>query len=347
MPEAYTNIPLASISPGMTIESVYYLIEVQEKITRTGKPYCDLKIRDKSGMRIAKLWEAFEGFESRSYVFIRGHVDEYAGAAQMVAKEVTNIDESEIDINDFMVMVDNIGEYRNMFRDYVEQLTDPTIKAFIQTIFTERFKKMFFDAPASEGARYGAVGGALMQSCRVAAAAEQMAYSYDLDTKSKELLLATSFISNSGKVYAYSTVDHIPMMTLKGSLFGDSAISYQKIIIAIVNLRQDTKKACKLAGVEDEGWKPDENIILHLTHLVLSSRSGNIDPASRGEKMSSVLPQTLESMILSQCFLSDERAALAYDAIKSCELGHSDPNDPFTPYDFATRRRYLKPLAEE
>jgi len=344
MSEPYNNTPLASVTTGMPLESAYYLVEVSEKLTKGGKPYCDLKLRDKTGMRIAKYWNSFEGFSSCSYVFVKGHVDEFMGAAQIIVKEIVNIKEEEIEVKDFMMIVENIGEYRRTFEDYASQLTNPTIQAMFKTIFLDKFKESFFNSPASEGSRYGAVGGALMQSCRVALAAEQMAYSYDLDKNSRELLLAASFISNAGKVYSYELRDHIPMTTLKGSLYGDPAMAYQKVILAIVRLKQDPDKAKELAGVDKEKeWKPDDDVIIQLTHLILSSRSGNIDPSNKDERMSAVLPQTIEAMILSQCFLSDDRAALAYDSIKSSELGHSDPNDPFTPYDFGTRRRYLKP----
>ena len=344
MSESYKNVPLASVSPGMVVESVYYLVEVSEKTTRQGKPYCDLKIRDKTGMRIAKYWNAFDGFKSCSYVFVKGHVDEYAGAAQVVAKEIVNIDESEIDIEDFMMIVDGIEEYKSTFDDYASQLTNPTIKAVFKTIFADKFKESFLTAPASEGARYGASGGALMQSCRVACAAEQMAYSYNIEKAKKELLIAASFIANSGKVFSYELRDFIPMVTLKGSLYGDPAMAYQKIIFAIIKLKQNPAQAKKLAEVkEEEEWSLNDDIVIQLTHLVLSSKSGSTDPASKGERTSSVLPQTFEAMILSQCFLSDDRAALAFDSIKSCELGNSDPNDPFTPYDFGTKRRYVKP----
>lgn len=339
---AYKNEPLASIVPGMTIESAYYLCEAAEKITKTGKPYCDLKLRDKTGCRTAKYWEPLDGFETCSYVFIRGNSQEYAGATNIIVKEIHNINKEEINISDFIVVVENIKEYKSTFEDYMQQISNPTLKAMLGAIFIDKFKEQFMDAPASEGARYGAIGGALMQACRVASAAEQMAYSYDLNSLSKELLIAASLIANSGKVYAYELIDHIPTLTIKGALYGDFALSYQKIILALIKLKQDKKTAAELAGKED-GWELDEDIILQLTHLVLSSRSGNVDPGNKDERLGAVLPQSLEAMILSQCYMSDERSAAAHDAIKATELMNSDPNDPFTPWDFSTKRRFLKP----
>ena len=81
----------------------------------------------------------------------------------------------------------------------------------------------------------------------------------------------------------------------------------------------------------------DEDIVLQLTHMVLSSRSGNVDPGDRDERLGAVLPQSIEAMILSQAYMSDARASSAYDAIKSTELMNSDPNDPFTPWDFGSK----------
>ena len=341
--ESYKNAPLASLVPGMTIESVYYLCEAAEKVARTGKPYCDLKLRDKTGCRTAKYWSPLEGFETCSYVFVRGNTQEYAGATNLVVKEIVNINEDDVDMNDFLVVVDNIREYQNTFLDYINQITNPTLKAIIGAIFTDKFQEQFMEAPASEGSRYGALGGAIMQTCRVAAAAEQMSYSYDLSSDSKEMLIASSLISNSGKVYAYELVDHIPTLTIKGALYGEFALAYQKVILALIKLKQDKTSAAKLAGVPEGDWVLDEDIVLQLTHLVLSSRSGNIDPGNRDERLGAVLPQSIEAMILSQCYMSDERAAAAYDAIKSTELMNSDPNDPFTPWDYGTRRRFLKP----
>jgi len=341
----YNNTPLATIVPGMTIESAYYLCEASEKLTKTGKPYCDLKLRDKTGARIAKYWSAFEGFETCSYVFIKGHSQEYGGATNIIAKEIVNINEDDVDIDDFVLVVDNIDEYKSTFDDAASQINNPTLKAIFKAVFTDKIKELFFNTPASEGARYGSMGGALMQSCRVSAAAEQMAYVYNLKDISKELLIAASFISNSGKIYAFDLVDHIPTVTLKGSLYGDVSLSYNRLMLGIINLKQNPKKCKSYAGIpeEDDSWSLDEDIILQLTHLILSSRSGNINPGNKDERMGATLPQSLESMILSQCFLSDDRVAQTYDAIKATELANCDPNDPFTPWDFSTRRRFLKP----
>jgi 23S rRNA maturation-related 3'-5' exoribonuclease YhaM len=341
--KSYNNEPIASLVPGMTIESVYYLCEAAEKTARTGKPYCDLKLRDKTGCRTAKYWNSLEGFESCSYVFIQGHTQEYAGATNLVVKEIVNVNEDDVNMDDFLVVVENLREYESTFNDYLAQLENPTIKAVTNAIFTDKFKAQFLESPASEGARYGAVGGALMQACRVAAASEQLAYSYDLPDLSREILIACSLISNAGKVYAYELVDHVPTLTIKGALYGDFALAYQKVILALIKLKQDKKTAAKLAGVEEAKWVLDEDIVLQLTHLVLSSRSGNVDPGNKDERKGSILPQSIEAMILSQSYMSDERAASAFDSIKSTALMNNDPNDPFTPWDFETRRRFLKP----
>ena len=343
MSSTYKNVPLATVTIGMTIESVYYLCEASEKQTKGGKPYCDLKLRDKTGARIAKYWNALEGFSTCSYVYIKEYSQDYNGTPNIIVQEVINIDESETDIEDFMVTVDNINDYKATFEDAQKEINNPTLKALFGIIFSGKTKELFFDAPFSEGARYGAIGGALMQSCRVAGAIEQMAYSYDLSDFSRELLIAASFIANSGKIIAFDLVDHVPVSTIKGSLYGDSALSYQRIILSIVKLKQDPKKAIELAGVSDDKWNLDEDVILQLTHLILSSRNGGVDAGNKDEKLGAVLPQSLEAMILSQCFLSDERAAATYDAIKAMEVSNPDPNDPFTPYDFHTRRKFLKP----
>jgi 23S rRNA maturation-related 3'-5' exoribonuclease YhaM len=341
--EIYNNEPLASLVPGMSIESAYYLCEVAEKMTKTGKPYCDLKLRDKTGCRVAKYWNPLEGFESCSYVYVRGNTQEYAGATNIIVNDIININKDQINVEDFVVIVDNIKEYESTFEDYINQIKNPTLKAIIGVIFTDKFKEQFFNSPASEGSRYGAIGGALMQSCRVAAASEQLAYSYDLSSISKELLIAAALISNSGKVYAYELIENIPTLTIKGALYGDFALAYQKIILALIKLKQDKKTAAELSGVLESEWSLDEDIILQLTHMVLSSRSGNIEPGNKDEKKGSILPQSIEAMILSQSFLSDERAAFAYDSIKSTEFSNNDINDPFTPWDFNTKRRFLKP----
>lgn len=338
-----SNVPLRTLVDDMKVMSVYYLKEAHEKIARNKQPYCDLVLRDRSGETTARLWGALGSLVPFSYVLVEGHTETYLDSLRLIVDKIGNVEEEQVDVRrDFVEETPDLPNKRKRLNEFVKQISEPTLRALTRGVFTERFTEQFSTVPASEGARDGVVGGTLTQSLRILDAVSYFISTYLCSDDSRhELALVGALLSNTGKVIAYDFVDNVPVITLKGRLFGDVALSYQRLIMVITSLKQRPQQAVELAGT-GEGWLLDEDVLLRLTHVILSSRSAAVNPGYVEERRCVVLPQSLEAVVVSQAYLADEQGSDVYDVIKATELNDNVPDDPLTPYDSRTKRRFLK-----
>jgi 23S rRNA maturation-related 3'-5' exoribonuclease YhaM len=329
--EKLPNVPIASLKEGMKVSSVYYLCEASEKKTKDNRPYCDFKVRDKSGVHSARLWGPLNGLRCFSYVAVQGFVEVYNSVTRLIIEKIMNVEPTQINEDDFIRVIDNLEICKETLKKTLERLTVPTLKTLVANVFSDSFTEQFCRAPASEGTRYGAVGGTLLQVCRVMSLAENLVKEHGLSDEQAELIVAGVLLANTGKVVAYDFVDNMPVQTIKGTLYGEVALSYQRLIMILMKIKQDKKEPVVL----------DDELVMRLVHVVLSSRSATVFPFSTVERRCVVIPQSVEAVVVSQAYFTDEHVTDVTDFIGASETT-SPVEDPFTVYDTKTRRHYLK-----
>ena len=77
---------------GDSIEDAYLVVDKQLRANRNGNLYLQLDLRDRTGTISARMWNAgehlFRSFETGDFVFIKGKVQLFQGALQMILSHV-------------------------------------------------------------------------------------------------------------------------------------------------------------------------------------------------------------------------------------------------------------------
>src|SRR5215831_1178373 len=91
---------------GETIEEVYLLADKQLRANRNAALYLLVELRDRTGAISARMWNVTEESVAHvnpgDYVHIRGKVQLYQGALQMIVSHVQPIPSERLDVTDFI-----------------------------------------------------------------------------------------------------------------------------------------------------------------------------------------------------------------------------------------------------
>ena len=76
------------LNNGDNVDDVFLVVQKQTRANRQGNPYLFLELRDRTGSIDARLWNIPEnsalGFNEGDYVHVRGKVQVFQGALQMI-----------------------------------------------------------------------------------------------------------------------------------------------------------------------------------------------------------------------------------------------------------------------
>src|SRR5580692_7533317 len=93
------------MADGDAIEEVYLTTDKQLRANRNGNLYLQLELRDRTGAISARLWNAgehlFRSFESGDFLLVKGKVQLFQGALQMILNHLEKITAERIDLADF------------------------------------------------------------------------------------------------------------------------------------------------------------------------------------------------------------------------------------------------------
>src|SRR6266851_8257422 len=94
------------LADGDTIEEIYLATDKQLRANRNGNLYLQLDLRDRTGSVSARLWNAgeslFRSFDSGDFVLVKGKVQLFQGALQMILSHVERVAEQRVDLGDFL-----------------------------------------------------------------------------------------------------------------------------------------------------------------------------------------------------------------------------------------------------
>src|SRR2546428_4889040 len=94
------------MTDGESLDEVYLVTDKQLRANRNGNLYLQLELRDRSGSISARLWNAgehlFRSFEVGDFLHVRGKVQLFQGALQMILSQLDRIEAEKIDLADFL-----------------------------------------------------------------------------------------------------------------------------------------------------------------------------------------------------------------------------------------------------
>src|SRR5712692_9072823 len=97
---------IQQLADGDTVEDVYLITDKQLRANRNGNLYLQIELRDRSGLISARLWNAgenlFRMFEVGDFLFVRGKVQLFQGALQVILNHIERAETEKVDLADFL-----------------------------------------------------------------------------------------------------------------------------------------------------------------------------------------------------------------------------------------------------
>ncbi len=296
------------------------------KTTTKGSVYLDMKLADRDGEIIAKLWDyqpLLHGeFETETLVKVRGEISKFAGADQLKINKIRPVDASDnVDISDFVPVADYSGEFMyNQIQDKVNAFEDEDLKRLVLHMYAQR-KEQLLTWPAAYRLHHAVRGGLLMHTLSIVRLCEGVCKVYPF--VNKDLLITGAILHDIAKTdeYEVSETGIASGYTVEGNLIGHLV---------------------KGAMLVDEAAKeldiPREKAML-VEHMLISHHG---EP----EFGAAVRPMFLEAELLSELDLMDARVYQIAHAIENLEKGEFSSRlwalDDRKVYNFSEKEKDIK-----
>ncbi len=200
---------IRELQAGSRISGVYLCKFKQSATTKTGKPYDNVILMDKTGAVNAKVWDpdspAIENFEALDYISIMGDITSYNGALQVAIRRARVADEGEYDPSDFVPTSEKSID--NMYAEllsFVGSIENKYLKRVLDDFFQDKnFAHRFKQASAAKTIHHGFVGGLLEHTLSVTKLCEYYAKAYPF--LQRDLLLSAAMLHDIGKLKELSS----------------------------------------------------------------------------------------------------------------------------------------------
>src|SRR5690349_23946253 len=94
------------MTDGETVEDVYLVSDKQLRANRNGNLFLQLELRDRTGSISARLWNAgenlFRSFEAGDFLSVKGKVQLFQGALQMILSHLDRVEAEKVELTDFL-----------------------------------------------------------------------------------------------------------------------------------------------------------------------------------------------------------------------------------------------------
>jgi 3'-5' exoribonuclease len=314
------------MSDGDTVEEVYLITDKQLRANRNGNLYLQVELRDRTGSISARLWNAgeqlFRSFDTGDFLMVRGKVQLFQGALQMILSHVVRVESEKVNLSDFLPHTEHdVSKLLERLRAILLRLANPHLRALVECfLMDEAFLHDFSHAPAGVRNHHAYVGGLLEHVVTLLDAADRLLPLYpELD---RDVLLAGVFLHDIGKVRELSY----------GKAFGytDEGQLVGHLVIGVEMLNEKARKVPELTG------EPfPEELLLRLKHLIISHHGSY-------EFGSPKLPMTAEAIALHHLDNFDAKVHSFTRDIRE----DPNPTSAWTPFNQALQRRLFKGAAD-
>src|ERR1700693_4269023 len=115
------------MADGDTVEEVYLTTDKQLRANRNGNLYLQLELRDRTGAISGRLWNAgehlFRSFDAGDFLLVKGKVQLFQGALQMILSGLERVAPEQVDLADFLPHTEqDVSKLYERFRTHLMQL---------------------------------------------------------------------------------------------------------------------------------------------------------------------------------------------------------------------------------
>jgi 3'-5' exoribonuclease len=310
------------LADGDSFEEVYLVTDKQLRANRNGNLYLQIELRDRTGAISARLWNAgeplFRSFEDGDFLVVKGKVQLFQGALQVILSHVERTDPGKVELADFLPHTDqNVTQLFEQMRGILMRLSNPHLRALAEVfLMDEDLMREYCTAPAGIRVHHAYLGGLLEHVVHLLKGAEQISPLYpDVD---HDLLLMGIFLHDIGKVRELSYSRALAYSD-EGQLIGHMVIG-----VEILNEKQS-----KVSDLTGEPF-PRE-LLLRLKHMILSHH-GTLEFGSPR------LPMTPEAIALHYLDSLDSKVHIFTSEISQ----DRNQGAAWTPFNQSLQRRIYK-----
>jgi len=321
-----TRRAIQLLTDGESIDEVYLVSDKQLRTNRAGNFYLQVELRDRTGAITARLWNAnethFRTFNEGDFLRIKGKVQLFQGALQVLFTQFDCVDPSKVSLADFVPRVEqDIHKLYDRLKQYLLKMSDPHLRALAECFFIdEAFVSAFCNAPAGIRNHHAYIGGLLEHVVTMLDLADRVAPLYP--ELNREILMMGVFLHDIGKTRELSC-ENVFGYTDEGQLVGHIDIGVEML----------TEKAAKAPDLTGEPF-PRE-LFLRLKHMIVSHHGTYEFGSPR-------LPMTPEAIALHHLDNLDAKLHLFLREIRE----DKNTTAAWTPYNASIQRRLFKGLRE-
>ena len=304
------------IKLGDFVDDIFVLSEKILSQKRDGNNFLNVTLSDKTGTVKGVVWDNVDqisaGVSSGDFVHIRGSVNEYREAFQLVIKNMEKCSADVINPSDFLPTTSrDIDSMFARLSRITASIKNAYFKKLIEAFWNDKeFVRKFKTAPAAKIMHHAYIGGLLEHTLSMVSLADKVAGHYSgID---RDLLLAGATLHDIGKIKEFEYKFSID--------YSDAGRLLSHIVIGIEMID------AKLAGIEDF---PKDKMLL-LKHMIVSHHGAR-------EFGSPEPPKTIEAVILNYIDEIDSKVKGIRDFIAA-----EDPNETWTSYHRLLERHFYK-----
>ena len=200
---------IESLRDGERVNDIYLCKYKQTALTKAGKPYENVILKDKTGTIDAKIWDpgslGIDEFEAMDYVAVTGDVLSFQGNLQLSIKRARKASEGEYEPKDYLPITDkDVDEMLRELMGYLDSVKNPYLNRLLHSFFDEEgFQKAFCFHSAAKSVHHGFVGGLLEHTLSVTRNCDYFAKNYPF--LNRDLLISAAIFHDVGKLKELST----------------------------------------------------------------------------------------------------------------------------------------------
>jgi 3'-5' exoribonuclease len=230
------NPSVSQLEPNQLVHGVFLVQHKEVRQKKTGEPYLSLVLSDRTGDLDAKMWdnaqEAMGMFERDSFIRVKGMLQTFQNRPQLTIHRLQPVPESEIDIADYLpASKRDRDEMFAELRSWIASMTDPYLKALLETIFADEAVALAYrTAPAAKAVHHAWIGGLIEHVLSLCTLAKFTAAHYpDVDF---DLLLTGVLLHDIGKIEELNYARSFGYST-EGQLIGHITLGIRMVEDAI------------------------------------------------------------------------------------------------------------------
>ena len=211
---------------------------------KTGKPYMNLVLTDKTGDIEARVFEKVPQFHSQAvkdtFVQIEGQAQSFNGRMQVIIKNLIVLREDEVDVDEYLSPLTLNPEH--LYTELVQLISsmqDPFYRNLLESIFVDdaEIVQAFKKAPAAKTMHHAYPAGLLEHVVSICKILNFLSHQYG-PSVDRDLLLVGGMLHDLGKIWELQyekTTDY----TTEGRLIGHLVMGSELIDQKIAKLEQE------------------------------------------------------------------------------------------------------------